>query len=198
MTDSAAPYVNCPHCGTRNRSDETTCYACKKPLDAPPAMDAGGSEHAPAAAYQVTCPSCQRRARLTADVYRRVKSGESGVRCARCHAALDISNAEPESVNAAVASATVSSFRPESSGLHGLGWLLVIVGGIGLLVAFFMETSVVSTSSYGGYGTDRVHNLGLLARQMVVSIASGMTLVAGAVFVGVAYLSDLREAAWRR
>lgn len=92
----------------------------------------------------------------------------------------------------------VSNQVPASSGLHGFGWSLVTIGAIGLVVALFMKTSVESTVSFGDLIPDRVHNIGLLARQVVLSIASGLTLVAGAVFVAAGYLADLRTIARNR
>jgi hypothetical protein len=195
MTAPATPYLTCPRCGTQNRSDQATCYACKQTLAGLYGAETTSADLPPAAAYQVACPDCQRRVRLTADIYRRVKAGETGVRCSRCAAPLDVSGARPEQAGAA---APVSAPPTEHSGLHSLGWLLVVIGALGLLVGFFMETSVASTSSYGSYGLDRVHNIGLIARQVVVTIASGLTLVAGAIFVAAAYLSDLRTAAWKQ
>jgi endogenous inhibitor of DNA gyrase (YacG/DUF329 family) len=200
MTATVASYLACPHCGTQNRSEETTCYACKRPLHTLPAAESGTTEVPAAAAYQVNCPSCGRRVRLAADLYRRVKDGETAVRCSQCSAALDISSADPEPAQSPATLSPPPS--PSPSGLHGLGWLLVVVGAIGLVVSLLMDTTIASSSSYGssygGLGLDRVHNLGLLARQVVVSIASGLTLVVGAIFVAAGYLSDLRESAWKR
>jgi hypothetical protein len=159
----------------------------------PPVLSSG--EPPTVAAYRVTCPSCHRFVRLKAETYSRVSAGETGVRCSHCSEPLDISTAEPEPSDAAPPSPVAAL---PHSGLHSFGWLLVTGGAIGLIFALVMDTSVESASAYGSYGSDRVHNLGLLARQVVVSIASGLTLVTGAVFVAAGYLSDLRDSASRR
>lgn len=194
MNASAPPYLSCPHCATQNRSDQRTCYACQKPLagevtgeqtDAPPT----------ATTFLVTCTKCHRRMRVSADLHRRALAGATTARCSRCSETLDVNAATPEAPGAA---SPVVANSAQQSGLHGVGWTLVVLGAVGLVFAIFTETSVASSSDFGGYGADRVHNIGLLARQVVVAVAAGLTLVAGAVFVVAGYLSDLREVALKR
>jgi len=84
--------------------------------------------------------------------------------------------------------------------MKGWGIALMAVGGLTALVAFFLETSV-STTSYSGslYGlstTSDVVNLSLLQRQTLVFGSGAALFIAGAILLGAgAILEQLGRAA---
>ena len=59
-----------------------------------------------------------------------------------------------------------------------LSLLLLLLGGIGILLAVTMDTTVVTAS--GG----RVHNFGLMSDRQTYMILSGIVLIAGTIFYG--------------
>lgn len=175
----AARYIPCPNCGTTNASDRQTCYECGGSM----AADAGTT-------VPVQCRRCGRVARVPVKTHARAMAGETQVKCVGCQGWLPIGSARTggsTSAAPALRSAPAGD-TPSPATLHTLGRWLVGLGAVGMLVAFSMDTTV--SSDYGGAA---VHNLGLLGRQVVFAILGGMSLVAGAVFMAVGYLAQIRN-----
>lgn len=120
----------------------------------------------------VQCRNCGRLADVPLELHARALAGAT-LACAVCTARLPIAAAAP----------------PPRSALHPFGWALFALGAVGLLIAFVLDTT--TESGYGSY--DRVQNLGLLVRQVVVAVAAGMSMVTGAVLVAAGHLADIRD-----
>lgn len=154
----------CPACGRKNLPLNPRCFNCD------------------AAIHDVaTTPSVPER-----------------VRCTACGAANDAARESCDLCSASLASATpIPAVAPPprsdeptaGSGLSTFGWLLCIVGLLGLIVGLFLGTTVESGSTYllgSEVGGASIHNVGKITRKISVLIASGFTATVGAVLIAAA------------
>jgi hypothetical protein len=69
--------------------------------------------------------------------------------------------------------------------MKGLGAILIVLGGIGLVYALRMDTSVKVAGM-----SERVHNVGLMNQRQTILIVSGVALVGGFIFTGLATVAS--------
>lgn len=69
--------------------------------------------------------------------------------------------------------------------MKGLGVILIVLGGAGLVYALRMDTTVVVPGQ-----SERVSNLGLMDQRRNVLIVSGLVLLGGFIFTGMAGMSS--------
>jgi hypothetical protein len=132
----------------------------------------------------VVCPHCEKR---NSPVHHTCACGErlSGI------PAVSRASLSPQTPRATADAPPPPSPSParapqaESSGMESMGWILFLLGVVGVLIGLAAPTTVPSGGTYG-----EVHNIGMIARNLGIVIASGFAAVSGLLMVGIGKASE--------
>lgn len=160
------------------------CPTCQAELKSP-VCDAGISD---------ACPDCGAKFRVPGAEARRAEEQRAAAEAAKQREAEDRERRRRHADQQAATRAAADAARrtaeqprrspPLTSWCARVGVLLVIAGAVGFIVGVAMDTSVPSA----GLGMGRVHNIGLLNRQLICAGVGAGSLLTGILLVAVSAL----------